>query len=87
MRNRTIAALGALSTNALLLSALMLFGRAEAEPSAQQISNPARSDEAISGSAKPATKQTTEQTAEAPKAKPKKSLARKMLPVKDFGGY
>jgi len=80
-RSRLLAAFAALSINALLLSALMLTGRADAEPSANPpapAATAAESGDTVKEVAKPEVV--------TPK-KPKKSLARKMLPVKDFGGY
>jgi hypothetical protein len=81
-RSRLLAALAALSINALLLSALMSTGRADAEPSA---SPPAQAAAVGTGDT---VKEAAKVEVEAPK-KPasKKSLARKLLPVKDFGGY
>ena len=82
MRNRHLAALAALSVNALLLGALMLTGRADAEPSASAPPAQAAADNAANKApiAEPTVKET-------PKKPARKSLARKVLPVRDFGGY
>jgi hypothetical protein len=80
MRNRHLAAVLALSVNALLLGALTLAGRADAEPSASTPpAQAAVSNETIKA---PAPEKVPN---EAPKKR--KSLLRKVLPVRDFGGY
>ena len=59
----------------------MLTGRADAEPSA---SAPPAQAAAANETIKPVAEPTVK---EMPKKAPRKSLARKVLPVRDFGGY
>jgi hypothetical protein len=76
-RSRMWSALAAFSINAVLLTALTLTGRVNAEPSTE------------GSKAQTATATARNDTpAEPPvKAKPRSSVVRKVLPVREFGGY
>lgn len=88
LRPRLFAAALALSINGILLGALMLSDRADAEPSTPPavVEN---QPSAAAEIAKPTQAKPAEPGADAKPAEPKRKRSglRKLLPVRDFGGY
>jgi hypothetical protein len=83
-----LAAFAALCVNGLLLAALTLAGHAEAEPSTNATPGQAAGVNAQVAKAEQSAK-PTDPSDQAPVMKRKlhTPLARKLLPVHDFGGY